>query len=111
MGAALARAARAAPPLLIVLGSALGYQCLFAAALGLRCEGYDLLCKSMVARAQGVAQVHGLANQMSFHCGDATIVDLSLAAVVWANDFTWPTEVRAKLQERAAREMQESAVL
>ncbi|CAJ1441656.1 unnamed protein product, partial [Effrenium voratum] len=44
-------------PSAVVVGSALGYQCAFALALGFsRCVGYDLLCDSMVAESQKMAE-------------------------------------------------------
>ncbi|CAE7345964.1 Ogt, partial [Symbiodinium sp. CCMP2456] len=64
--------ASAVEPVVMLVGSALGYQCAFAISLGFaKCVGYDLLCSSMVAPAQKIAEEVGLSDRIQFHCADA----------------------------------------
>ena len=85
-------------------GSAIGYQCLFAAtALGFNCTGYELL-QCLVADSESLAAdlKSSVPVDVEFVCGDATNADLSTTGVLWLNDALWPAEVRLKMLLKAA---------
>lgn len=106
---ALARQRLVRPPRRIaVVGSALGEQCLFAAAVGWRCVGHELLCGSMVDRARAIAVHHGLEDWVEFRC--EPVSSLSSTALLVVNDLTWPDGVRGEIQELAERELPEGAL-
>ena len=90
-------------------GSAIGYQCLFAAtALGFNCTGYELL-QCLVADSKSLAGDLSRAVEsldVGFVCGDATKADLSTTGVLWLNDALWPPEVRVNMLLRAASRLQ-----
>ena len=58
----------------VVVGSALGEQCLFALVLGFaRCVGYEVLCESMVRPARKIARDHDLPRHvLRFLCVDVS---------------------------------------
>ncbi|CAE8636665.1 unnamed protein product [Polarella glacialis] len=89
-------------------GSAIGYQCFFAAlGLGLPCTGYELLpglVKDSETLLLGLS-AEAPATNISFVCGDATSADLSRTGVLWLNDALWPTEVRQQMLSKAAATM------
>ncbi|CAE7270298.1 Ogt [Symbiodinium sp. CCMP2456] len=89
-------------------GSAIGYQCLFAAtALGFNCTGYELL-QCLVADSKSLAGDLSRAVEsvdVGFVCGDATNADLSTTGVLWLNDALWPPEVRVNMLLRAVSAM------
>jgi len=92
------------------MGSALGYQCLFFAAMGIRCVGYEMIVDNMVGVAQATARKHGLAAVLgeAFRAGDARKAPLGSTgarALVWLNDEVWPDDVRDALLARAATEL------
>ena len=85
-------------------GSAIGYQCLFAAtALGFKCTGYELL-QCLVADSQNLAAdlAKSVPTDIEFVCGDATKADLSTTGVLWLNDALWPVEARQDMFLKAA---------
>ena len=85
-------------------GSAIGYQCLFAAAaLGFNCTGYELL-RCLVADSQSLAADFARTVPVDIHfvCGDATTADISKTGVLWLNDALWPAEVRLDMLRKAA---------
>lgn len=113
---ALRDAALTPGSLAIVMGSALGYQCIFALAVGFsHCIGYDMLCSSMVAHARRLVVEHGLGHKVEFHCQDALAANLSEAAMVWVNsdgaDAVYNTEFRASLHTKLMLELHNDAVL
>jgi len=89
----------------VVLGSALGYQCLFFRAVGIRCLGYDLLERSMVGVANAVVRKHGVEG-VEFNTGDALTAPLpSETSLLWLNDEVWPSSLRQAVLRRAAEEL------
>lgn len=103
----------------VVLGSALGYQCLFFLAAGLPCTGYDLLQESMVGKAAEVSRRHGLSGEaVHFELGDAAAVPLTgrfrklgAPTLLWLNDEVWPAELREGVLQRAATELEPGSVI
>ena len=75
-------------PLVFIMGSALGEQCIFAVSVGARCIGYELLCDSMVARAQNLTRRHApLADFIEYRCTDAAKAEgLDHVAMAFLND-------------------------
>jgi len=95
-----------------VLGSGLGEQCLFAAALGMRCIGVEALCESMVATSQRLVREQRIPQDwLQYTCGNVTEVDLSSTALLWSNDLLFPEETRRTIYERAARDLPRGAAL
>ena len=75
-------------PVTFVMGSGLGEQCFFAAALGMSCVGYDVLCNSTVSQARRIVSEHQLEQLSIRHlCGSAVESEgLEEAAAVFLND-------------------------
>jgi len=100
------------PDRVLVLGSAFGEQCLFAAALGLPCVGLDLLCNSTVQLGRRIVAKHDLAHWVDLHCGDAVAAaGLGSSSLVFINDYTWESASRIKMQQRLAKEIPKGAAL
>lgn len=90
---------------ILVAGSGLGEQCLFAVALGARCVAYELLC-DMVSRGKALMDQHGLSGWISAHCSNAIDIEsFDHVQVVWLNDKFWAPVVRERLLERLAGEL------
>ncbi|CAE7621985.1 TMTC1 [Symbiodinium pilosum] len=99
-------------PMVMLVGSALGYQCAFALSLGFeRCVGYDLLCDSMVSPSQKLVEEAGLSDRIQFHCADAlTAPELKEAALVWVNDDCFPRDFSRALTKRMAETLPSGSV-
>ena len=108
------------PPMVMVLGSALGYMCLFFRAMGVTCRGVDLLAESMIGVATDVINQHGMDGMGVEFCASDALEALQqlaqppcgtarppgtarpLPALIWLNDETWPERVRSATLRRAA---------
>eukprot|EP00930_Biecheleria_cincta_P002772 TRINITY_DN10376_c0_g3_i1.p1 TRINITY_DN10376_c0_g3~~TRINITY_DN10376_c0_g3_i1.p1 ORF type:complete len:600 (+),score=89.13 TRINITY_DN10376_c0_g3_i1:100-1899(+) len=99
-------------PIIMIAGSGLGEQCLFVAALGARCIGYELLCNSTVSKGRRVIEAHGLSDWIDLRCGDAAaakdIVDFS---AVWINDAAWEHDSRNQLLQVLVEALKEGAAV
>ena len=75
-------------PLTFIMGSGLGEQCFFAAALGMSCIGYDVLCNSTVSQARRLVSENKLEQLSIRHvCGSAVESEgLEETAAVFLND-------------------------
>lgn len=103
-------AARADPNArVVVLGSALGEHCLYTSLLlGLKCVGYDLLCDTNVAVANGLVPRGA---EAEFHCADAVEgADFTGAYLVWALDVVWGPKLHRRIEQRLAAELPAGAV-
>ena len=116
-------------PRAVVLGSALGYLCLYFRAAGVPCcVGVDLLAGAMAAAPTAVLLKHGLGTGRSgieLLPGDALTAELNgggggggadpdtdhganransttMTTVIWLNDEAWSPGVRAAALRRAA---------
>jgi len=97
----------------VVLGSALGYLCLFFLAIDVPCTGFDLLEESMVQTGREVLSQHGLAEApLDFQVGDAADCPLisrfhtaTSPSILWLNDEVWPRELRDHVKARAGWEL------
>ncbi|CAK9009041.1 ATP-dependent RNA helicase DHX29 [Durusdinium trenchii] len=99
-------------PAVVIMGSSLGYTCLFFAAVGIPCTGYDLLKQSMVQTAQEYVCSAPLQVPVEFKVGDASEAPLisrfqtpNMPSILWLNDEVWPAELRVAVKERAATEL------
>eukprot|EP00913_Durusdinium_trenchii_P029295 g27462.t1 len=99
-------------PAVVIMGSSLGYTCLFFAAVGIPCPGYDLLKQSMVQTAQEYVCSAPLQVPVEFKVGDASEAPLisrfqtpNMPSILWLNDEVWPAELRVAVKERAATEL------
>lgn len=96
----------------IIIGSALGYQCLYALALGAKkCIGYEVLCKTMLSHARDIVSKNDLGNNIEYRCKDArSIKDLGEASLVWINDETFPKDLRHEVQQQVAQGLKPGAL-
>jgi len=96
----------------VIVGSGLGYQCLFALVAGAaRCIGYDLMCRSLVEPATEIVTRHGLQDSITFVCGDSRRAqELSEASLVWMNDAMFPPQVRDHMQQLLVQQLPHEAV-
>lgn len=99
-------------PSAVIMGSALGYTCLFFAAAGIPSTGYDLLEESMVKMARRFVAKAPLSVSVEFEAKDALTAPLtsrfqspSTPSILWLNDEVWPAELRVAVKERAALEL------
>jgi len=96
----------------VVLGSALGYQCLFFLAIGVECVGYDILPESLVQTGLAIVNQQGIADELgtALRVGDARRVDLApvegVPSLLWLNNEAWPRDLRAAVFQRAASELE-----
>ena len=108
-------------PHALVLGSALGYMCLFFSATGVPSIGIELLAESMVGASRRVLSRHGLlppggAAAIELRSGDARYEPLRDARrgaprLIWMNDEAWPSHVRNVVLRRAAKALSPGGVL
>lgn len=102
------------PPQVLISGSGLGEHCLFAAALGARCIGYEVVCDSMVERGKRIIEKHGLSDRITLLCEDATEaagLESQPVKLAWLNDFVWPVELRKKHWKTLARKLHEGTIV
>eukprot|EP00927_Polykrikos_kofoidii_P076878 TRINITY_DN73892_c0_g1_i1.p1 TRINITY_DN73892_c0_g1~~TRINITY_DN73892_c0_g1_i1.p1 ORF type:complete len:526 (-),score=94.47 TRINITY_DN73892_c0_g1_i1:72-1649(-) len=99
-------------PRVFVAGSGLGEVCLFAAALGAHCVGFEVICDSMVGRVTSILEAHGLQEHVKLKCGDAAgreamavLAGGDRIDLVWINDFIWPNALKRRMWETLARSM------
>eukprot|EP00434_Breviolum_minutum_P021928 symbB.v1.2.019356.t1/scaffold1564.1/size111405/7 len=102
----------------VILGSALGYTCLFFAAAGIPCTGYDLLEESMVKMARRYVEEAPVNVSVEFEAKDAFVAPLTSRfqastgpSILWLNDEVWPSELRLAVKERAALELVEGSLV
>eukprot|EP00930_Biecheleria_cincta_P033046 TRINITY_DN22897_c0_g2_i3.p1 TRINITY_DN22897_c0_g2~~TRINITY_DN22897_c0_g2_i3.p1 ORF type:complete len:570 (+),score=104.17 TRINITY_DN22897_c0_g2_i3:183-1892(+) len=96
---------RAGTATILVAGSGLGEQCLFAVALGARCVAYELLC-GMVSAGRALMDQHSLSGWISSHCSNVEEAEsFGHIQIAWLNDKFWSPSVRERLLERLAREL------
>eukprot|EP00929_Paragymnodinium_shiwhaense_P001832 TRINITY_DN102043_c0_g1_i1.p1 TRINITY_DN102043_c0_g1~~TRINITY_DN102043_c0_g1_i1.p1 ORF type:complete len:369 (-),score=49.65 TRINITY_DN102043_c0_g1_i1:394-1467(-) len=96
----------------VVIGGALGYQCLYALALGaVGCTSYDVLCRGLCQPAERIMQDHGLGRHVSIRCEDGQYVTgLADAGLLWINDQSYPLALRRSILQKAAAGLQSGAI-
>ncbi|CAE7218406.1 Tmtc4, partial [Symbiodinium microadriaticum] len=100
-------------PVTFVMGSGLGEQCFFAAALGMSCVGYDVLCNSTVSQARRIVSEHQLEQLSIRHlCGSAVESEgLEEAAAVFLNDYSFEQPLHEQLELHLARNLRPGAIV
>eukprot|EP00927_Polykrikos_kofoidii_P076776 TRINITY_DN73802_c0_g1_i1.p1 TRINITY_DN73802_c0_g1~~TRINITY_DN73802_c0_g1_i1.p1 ORF type:complete len:538 (-),score=87.71 TRINITY_DN73802_c0_g1_i1:48-1661(-) len=106
------------PPQVYVAGSGLGEACLFAAALGAHCLGFEVICDSMVGGGTAIIKSHGLQEQVKLLCGDATGEDAEATLMgrdpidlAWLNDFVWPESLKKRMWVLLARVLRPGSIV
>lgn len=106
-----------ARPEVVIVGSALGYQCAFAAAAGLRCTGYDILAGCMVGTGAAAAARHGVSHP-TLHTESLDLFTskkrdwlFKSARLVWLNDKGWSLANVGKALALAAEQLSSGAVV
>jgi len=97
----------------VIIGSALGYQCMFALALGAKhCLGYEVICSTMLTHAREVVAKHKLSDYIHYKCEDAREMrNLDNATLVWVNDETYPEDLRRQLYRRLTSTLRDGTLV
>merc|ERR1711865_115637 len=123
---------QAARPKVVVLGSALGGACFWPAlAFGFRAVGFELLpgcveeAKALASKGEPLLKfLHERSGQSGepqsvaeFRCVDVVEqseevqLEMADAAVVWVNDYAWPTAAQQRVEEMALHALPTGGVL